>query len=71
MSKPKRKPKLVILEVTIKRTYCFREGEINGWPAETVIDDWFNRHALFEHHATRDAYAVGNSDKVVSVKRLE
>jgi hypothetical protein len=71
MAKKTKTPKLVILEVTLKQTYAFREGQINGWPVDTVINDWFKNHALFEHHATRDACKIGNSEKLVSIKRVE
>jgi len=68
-AKTKSKPKLVVLEVTLKRQYAFVDGEINGWNPETVIRNWFG-FPLNVHHAARDTHRVGNSDELVSVRRI-
>jgi hypothetical protein len=62
--------KLIYLEVDIKRIYCFKEGEINGWTTEKVVDEWFANYHIDCHHASREAYHLGGADRVFSVKKV-
>lgn len=44
---------------------------INGWTLYGVIQDWFKDHPLSNHHATRDAYKIGNSEQLIKVIEME
>lgn len=61
---------LVLLQVTTSAIYAFKEGEINGWTVEQVVQDWFKNHSLNGYHASRDSSRVGNSTLFVRAKRL-
>lgn len=62
--------KYCCLRVVSSRMYVFESG-LNGWTTEQVVQDWFHDHPLSRAHATRDAYRVGGSEKVLHVEMLE
>lgn len=64
----RKKRPMVYLKVITERVYFFEEGSINGWPADEVIDDWFNVCDIEDTHATRDTYRIGNTSVVTSVQ---
>lgn len=47
-----------------------KEITLNGWTVNELIKDWFETHPSDRHHASRDSHQVGNSTKIVSVKKL-
>lgn len=68
--------KFKILKVTIEENYLIpmiddERTKINGWSLETVIEDWFTRHATTITHATRDTYKIGNSRKFIKSEVIE
>ena len=47
---------------------------VNGWPMETVINDWFHRkdrHDINGNHAARDGAFVGNTIKIKSIEVID
>lgn len=65
--------KFKILKVTVEQQYYIPmhddvHTQINGWEMKDVIDDWFRKHGMFSHHATRDAYHIGGGDKFIKVE---
>lgn len=44
---------------------------INGWSLERVIEDWFKRHSLGSHHASREANSIGGSEKFIKAIEME
>lgn len=66
----KARPKMVFLRLVSECLYCFEEGHINGWDAETVIDDWFGRYPLDMYHAARNGHQVGNTERVIGVQEI-
>ena len=64
------KHKMVFLEVTVKQFYGFEEGQINGWPTEKVIQEWFTTYDINDPHASRDSNHYNNTDCVWSVREI-
>ena len=71
---PKEKEeKFKILKVMVEESYYIpiyddERTKINGWSMEQVIEDWFKRHSMSSYHATRDAYLIGGSKKMISTE---
>jgi len=63
--------KMNVLKVTSTTIYFFEDDEINGWPPEKVIEDWFEKRHLDENHATRDGHHIGNTTIVKKVELLD
>ena len=47
-----------------------KRTKINAWDMKQVIKDWFEVHPMFMHHATRDTYQIGNSEKVIDITQM-
>ncbi len=65
-----------ILKVTVEELYLVpmlneERTEINGWTMEQVKEDWFVTHNINQSHATRAAYMIGHSKKVVNIEELD
>lgn len=60
-----------LLEVTTTTLYLIpmidnEISEINGWDIETIKKDWFED--INRSHATREAYEIGHSKRVVNAE---
>ncbi|MFB2970408.1 hypothetical protein ACE1CD_15655 [Aerosakkonema sp. BLCC-F183] len=41
---------------------------LDGRSVEEILKEWFEEFPLHQHHATRESYAIGNSQKVLRVE---
>jgi hypothetical protein len=65
-----------ILKVTVEQLYLVpmldeERTQINGWTMEQVKEDWFVTHDINKTHATRSAYHIGYSGKIVDIEELD
>lgn len=59
---------MIVLKVHTTQLYTFKQGAVNGWEAEDVIEDWFYNGNLHSSHATRDIHKIGHSKKVKNIE---
>ena len=65
--------KFKILKVTVEKLYLIpmideKRTEINCWTMDHVKEDWFVTHNINTSHATRSAYMIGHSKKVLQIE---
>ena len=67
------KEKFKILKVTVEHKYYIpmiddERTQINGWPMEEVIDDWFKQHSFASYHATRNGHEIMGGATVIKTE---
>lgn len=74
---PNRKePERKYLKVIRQEFYCIemldeQRTQINGWPIEKVIDDWFRNGRINMSHAGRIGHHIGYSDGFVCAELIK
>ena len=68
--------KYKVLRVTMTKDYLVKmidneRTEINGWPMQQVIQDWFFDTDLRTYHATRNGHEIGNSEQILEIEELD
>jgi hypothetical protein len=72
-----KKQHFAIVEVTMTKRYAIpiapdgARTEINGWPMDVVLAEWFDRYPLYQYHASRDAHEVGCSERASKVEVVD
>lgn len=59
------------IKVVVEQTYLvpvINGKTLNGWTIDELTKDWFQRHDINAHHASRSAYKLGGGDKIISHK---
>jgi hypothetical protein len=69
-NKQRQKLNLIEVTVTMEQTFVLPK-HLNGSSPKEIIREWFEVHNINRYHATRDAYAVGGSKKIISIKIKE
>jgi len=67
---------MAIIRVTLTEDYLVdmaddKRTEINGWTIEEVIENWFKNYPLDRYRASREAFKIGNSRKLIKTEVID
>jgi len=68
--------KFKILEVTVTHQYIIEmyddtRSHINGWTLDEIIEDWFKKYPIDDHHASREGSKIFGASKFISSRIID